>query len=131
MVKRLTIVILLSLLALVITHRVNPTDSKDKIATRDWVVEDSKAYAKDAMLAWVNTQYACLDKLWTKESHWNPEAYNKVKVMGKNAGGIPQLLGMSTKIPAPQQIDRGIAYIMNRYTTPCKALAFHNKRGWY
>jgi hypothetical protein len=98
---------------------------------RDWVTEDSKAYANDVVLAWAQNQYQCLDRLWTKESNWRPEAYNKVKVMGKNAGGIPQILGMSTQTPAPRQIDRGFAYIMHRYGTPCMAWKHHIKKGWY
>jgi hypothetical protein len=98
---------------------------------RDWDTRDSKAYAQDVVLAWADNQYLCLEKLWTKESNWRPEAYNKVKVMGKNAGGIPQILGMSTQTPAPRQIDRGFAYIMHRYGTPCMAWKHHLKKGWY
>ena len=98
---------------------------------QEWLVEDSKAYARDVMLAWEQNQYKCLIKLWTKESNWRPDAYNKTKVMGKNAGGIPQLLGMSPKLAAPLQIDRGFDYIMHRYGTPCMAWKFHQRRGWY
>jgi hypothetical protein len=104
---------------------------EDKITPREWVVADSKAYAQDVVLAWADNQYLCLEKLWTKESNWRPEAYNKTKVMGKNAGGIPQVLGMSTQTPAPKQIDRGFKYIMHRYGTPCTAWKFHQKKGWY
>lgn len=96
-----------------------------------WGVEDSKAYARDVMLAWTDKQFVCLEKLWKKESNWRPEAYNKVKVMGKNAGGIPQLLGMDPKTPATRQIERGFAYILYRYGSPCQALKFHDKKGWY
>ena len=96
-----------------------------------WGVEDSKAYARDVMLAWTDKQFVCLDKLWQKESNWRPEAYNKVKVMGKNAGGIPQLLGMDPKVPATRQIERGFAYILYRYGSPCQALKFHHDKGWY
>lgn len=105
-----------------------PTQTK---VARDWKVEDSKAYAQDVVQTWADNQYACLDKLWTKESHWRAEAYNKIKVMGKNAGGIPQMLGMKPSTPAPRQIDRGFAYIMHRYGTPCKAWKFHQQRGFY
>jgi hypothetical protein len=98
---------------------------------RDWVVEDSKAYANDVVLAWAQNQYTCLDKLWVRESNWRPNAYNKIKVMGKNAGGIPQILGLDPKTPAPLQIDRGFAYIMHRYGTPCMAWKFHQKNNWY
>ena len=96
-----------------------------------WGVADSKAYARDVMLAWTDKQFVCLDKLWQKESNWRPEAYNKVKVMGKNAGGIPQILGMDPKTPATRQIERGFAYILYRYGSPCQALNHHKKKGWY
>ena len=102
-----------------------------KVVERDWVTEDSKAYANDVVLAWAQNQYRCLDKLWIRESNWRPNAYNKVKVMGKNAGGIPQILGLDPKTPAPLQIDRGFSYIMHRYGTPCMAWKFHERNGWY
>ena len=105
--------------------------TQTKITPRDWVVKDSKTYAKDVVSAWADNQYECLDKLWTKESHWRPEAFNKQKVMGKNAGGIPQILGLNPKTPAPLQIDRGMKYIIHRYGTPCMAWKFHQRKGWY
>lgn len=96
-----------------------------------WTTEDSKAYARDRLAIWTEKQYSCLSKLWNKESRWNPKAYNKIKVMGKNAGGIPQLLGMSTSTPPTLQIERGLSYIYYRYGTPCQALSYHKKHGWY
>lgn len=50
---------------------------------KKWTVEDSKSYALDQLLDWHYKEYKCLVKLWTKESNWRPEAYNKIKVMGK------------------------------------------------
>jgi hypothetical protein len=97
----------------------------------EWTVEDSKAYAQDKLYDFKHKQWNCLNKLWTKESNWRPNAYNKVKVMGKNAGGIPQILGLDPKTPAPKQIDRGLSYIYNRYITPCKAWEFFTKKGYY
>jgi hypothetical protein len=96
-----------------------------------WTIEDSKAYANTMVNEWADNQFACLEKLWTRESHWRPEAYNSVKIMGKHAGGIPQLLGMSPETPPTFQIERGFKYIMFRYGTPCKAWRFHQKNGWY
>lgn len=97
----------------------------------EWTTEDSKVYAQDKLYEWQYKQWLCLNKLWTKESNWRPNAYNKVKVMGKNAGGIPQILGLDPKTPAPVQIDRGLSYIYNRYHTPCKAWEFFTKKGYY
>jgi hypothetical protein len=97
----------------------------------EWTVEDSKAYAQDKLYDFKHKQWNCLNQLWTKESNWRPNAYNKVKVMGKNAGGIPQILGLDPKTPAPKQIDRGLSYIYNRYITPCKAWEFFTKNGYH
>lgn len=105
------------------------TKLKDK--SKEWSVEDSKAYALDQLLDWHYKEYQCLVQLWGKESNWRPEAFNKVKVMGKNAGGIPQLLGLDPKTPATRQIDRGLAYIYHRYGTPCKAWKFFQKKGYH
>jgi hypothetical protein len=130
MTKKLAVLFIFGLIIYLIGRSNQP--SVDKMPqSREWVVADSKAYAQDVLLAWASNQYECLDKLWTQESNWRSEAYNKVKVMGKNAGGIPQILGLDPKTPAPLQIDRGFAYILHRYGTPCMAWKFHQRKGWY
>ena len=126
--KKVTLLLVL-LFMLFGAERVHETSKTRPVHV--WTAEDSKAYAKDVVNAWSDKQFACLEKLWTKESNWRPEAYNDVKVMGKNAGGIPQILGMSPSTPPTQQIERGFKYIMYRYTTPCHAWRFHQKNGWY
>lgn len=109
---------------------VEPLDSPNKVQGT-WTKEDSKAYAYDRLNAWRDKQMSCLSKLWGKESAWNPDAYNKIKVMGRNAGGIPQLLGLDPSTPPTQQIDRGLEYIYHRYETPCLAWAHFKKKGWH
>lgn len=126
--------LIMFLLAVLLAHwvfKVDEPTAERKPVEHVWTVKDSKSYARDALYHWANKQYICLSKLWGKESAWNPKAYNKNKVMGKNAGGIPQLLGLSPKTPAPIQIDRGLAYIKYRYTTPCRAWSHHKQKGWY
>jgi hypothetical protein len=76
-------------------------------------------------------QMKCLGLLWGKESAWNPNAFNSVKVMGKHAGGIPQLLGLDPDTPAPRQIERGLDYIYYRYGTPCDAWSHWKRNGNY
>ena len=71
-------------------------------------------------------QYLCLEKLWNRESQWNPLADNK----RSTAFGIPQLLKLKTKDPY-KQIDAGLIYIEARHVNPCRALAFHKKHGYY
>ncbi len=97
-----------------------------------------KQYAQHKVNAiWGNTkQYKCLAVLWGKESGWNPKAFNPVKVNGRNAGGIPQILGLSPNLHPHVQIDRGLKYIIHRYSTPCQAWQFWQTKakkgtGWY
>jgi hypothetical protein len=80
-----------------------------------------------------------LDKLWTRESGWNPKAENKKS----GAFGIPQALPYS-KMPkaawptrfggqadAGIQIGWGLGYIKNRYGSPRMAWAHEQANGWY
>lgn len=129
MYKKLAVLLIIAVAVTVFTRSASRPEKP--LEVREWAIEDSKAYAQDVVLAWSSNQYECLDKLWTQESNWRHDAYNKVKVMGKNAGGIPQILGLDPKTPAPLQIDRGFAYIMHRYGTPCMAWKFHQRKGWY
>ena len=129
MYKKLALLLVVVVVVGFMSRSANRTEKPAPV--REWAIADSKAYARDVVQSWSDNQYQCLHKLWTKESNWRHEAYNKVKVMGKNAGGIPQILGLDPKTPAPLQIDRGFAYIMHRYGTPCMAWKFHQRKGWY
>ena len=71
-------------------------------------------------------EFYCLDTLWFKESRWIPTAKSKTS----SAYGIAQLLKTKTKDPFTQ-IDLGLKYIKHRHSTPCNALAFHNRKGFY
>ena len=84
-------------------------------------------------------QWSCLKTLWHHESGWRLEAQNKTAVLVRKngkwvkvyAGGIPQILGMSPKTSAPEQIHRGLVYIKVRYSTPCRALNWWERHYWY
>jgi hypothetical protein len=65
--------------------------------------------------------------LWNKESRWDYKAKNR----HSTAFGIPQMLNMPKDTPMVKQIDLGLKYIKHRYGTPSKALAFHNRHGYY
>lgn len=109
-----------------------PTTPKETVEIQQtWTVTDSKAYAQDKLKEWQQKQWSCLNRLWGKESAWNPNAYNSIRVMGKNAGGIPQLLGLDPDTPAPRQIERGLDYIYYRYGTPCEAWYHWKRNGNY
>lgn len=72
-------------------------------------------------------EWKALFTLWDKESRWDYTADNP----HSTAYGIPQLLNMDEKTPMVRQIDLGLTYIQHRYGTPTRALAFHNRHGWY
>jgi hypothetical protein len=80
-------------------------------------------------------QMPCLDKLFTKESGWNPKAKNK----SSGAYGVPQALpgnkmaafGADWQTSVATQVKWGISYIKNRYKTPCAAWAHSQSTGWY
>ena len=80
-------------------------------------------------------EFPCLDKLWTKESHWNTKASNS----GSGAYGIPQALpgskmgseGSDWRTNPATQIKWGLGYIEGRYGTPCKAWSHSQSTGWY
>jgi len=72
-------------------------------------------------------EFRCIEKLWSKENRlWDPYAKNPKS----SARGIPQLLKMTETNPYVQ-MDLGYKYIVHRYNTPCNALAFHSKHGYY
>ena len=71
-------------------------------------------------------QFRCLELLWNNESKWDPRAANPKS----SAYGIPQMLKLKILDPY-RQIDMGLKYIAHKHRTPCRALAFHQSRGWY
>jgi hypothetical protein len=95
-------------------------------------VASARAYARARIGA---TQFACLDKLWTKESGWNPRAYNR----SSGAYGIPQALPGSKMASIAgdwrtnplTQVRWGLAYIGGRYGTACSAWSHSVRYDWY
>ncbi len=96
-----------------------------------------KAIAADMVAArgWGSDQFSCLDRLWERESNWNPSAQNP----SSGAYGIPQSLpgskmasvGSDWRTNPATQITWGLNYISGRYGTPCGALSHSDSRGWY
>jgi Transglycosylase SLT domain len=79
-------------------------------------------------------QFGCLEKLWGKESGWNPNAQNPTST----AYGIPQFLnstwastGIAKTSDGYRQIDAGLIYIESRYGSACGAWAHSQSTGWY
>lgn len=81
------------------------------------------------------TQYACLYRLWMRESRWNYRAVNR----RSGACGIPQAYPCSKMRTAGAdyltnpitQVKWGLRYISGRYGTPCRALQHALTYGWY
>jgi hypothetical protein len=79
-------------------------------------------------------QFPCLDKLWTRESHWNYKAKNP-----SGAYGIPQAkpgskmssAGSDWETSPATQIKWGLGYIEGKYATPCGAWQFSEAHGYY
>ena len=98
----------------------------------------AKKVAKSIMFteyAWGADQFTCLNRLWTKESHWNYRSHNK----RSGAHGIPQALpatrmdSISTdwRTNPVTQIRWGLRYIEARYMSPCAALAKFKRSRYY
>ena len=81
-----------------------------------------------------NTQFSCLDNIWTRESGWRFNAAN-----ASGAYGIPQALpgskmasaGADWQTNPATQIKWGLGYIQSTYGTPCSAWSFWQANGWY
>jgi hypothetical protein len=103
-------------------------------ATRTAVpsVADARAYALSRI---GSTQFGCLDRLFDRESGWNPYARNA----STGAYGIPQALPgdkMATiasdwRTNPVTQVRWGLSYISGRYGTACNAWAHSQNYGWY
>ena len=98
----------------------------------------AKKVAKSIMLseyAWGADQFNCLNRLWTKESHWNYKARNK----RSGAHGIPQALpairmesiSSDWRTNPVTQMRWGLRYIEARYDSPCGAWAKIKRSRYY
>ena len=100
----------------------NPT-AYAKVSTERYELH---LYAHSHLL--LDSEMQCIDRLYDRESHWNPKARNP----HSGAYGIPQ--GMSTwlRTATPrQQILWGIKYAMNRYGSMCGAYRHWQRNGWH
>ena len=104
-----------------------PKASKEQLL-QHMANKEPKQYAKHAIKAykWDNRQFACLAKLWGKESAWNHLADNPVST----AFGIAQMLREKSRNPMVQ-IDNGLRYIKHRYERPCNAWRHWQRANWY
>lgn len=97
----------------------------------------AKSYASGRLSSygWSQDQFQCLAQLWTKESNWLTTATNPYS----GAYGIPQALppgklssaGSDWLTSYRTQVDWGLAYIADRYKSPCGAWSHSVANNWY
>ena len=98
----------------------------------------AKYVARTIMLdeySWGDDQYSCLNRLWTKESHWNYKAHNPRSGAHGIAQALPaskmDVVGTDWRTNPVTQIRWGLRYIDSRYSTPCKAWAKFKRSKYY
>lgn len=112
-------------------------DSTSDVSGDKASAADAKKMARRKLkdFGWDDSQFDCLDKLWTRESGWQWNATNP----SSGAYGIPQSLpggkmasaGQDWKTNAATQVKWGLGYIQQRYQSPCGAWAHSEATGWY
>jgi hypothetical protein len=119
----LTVQAIIASSLVIILCLVFPVYAYGKVSTERYELH---LYAHSHLL--LDSEMNCIDKLYDRESHWNPKAVNP----HSGAYGIPQ--GMSTWLrtaTARQQILWGIKYAMNRYGSMCGAYKHWQLKGWH
>ncbi|MEM7436218.1 MAG: transglycosylase SLT domain-containing protein [Myxococcota bacterium] len=108
------------------------TPAQNKALARAMIAEDYPEWNR-------RPQLECLDQLWHRESRWNHRAVNK----RTGACGIPQSYpckkmkamgdqyGVNYRKNPWPQIAWGLAYIRNRYGSPCGAWKRFQRGGGY
>lgn len=98
----------------------------------------AKLVTKDIMTSeynWGDDQYKCINRLWTKESHWNYQAHNYRSGAHGIAQALPatkmEIISDDWRTNPVTQIRWGLRYIEARYDTPCKALAKFKRSHYY
>jgi hypothetical protein len=98
----------------------------------------AKKVAKGIMNAeyeWGDDQYSCLNRLWTKESHWNYKAHNYRSGAHGIAQALPavkmEVVSSDWRTNPVTQIRWGLRYIDIRYETPCDAWAKFKRSRYY
>ena len=82
-----------------------------------------------------DSQFTCLNSLWTKESHWNYKAHNYRSGAHGIAQALPaekmSVIATDWRTNPVTQIRWGIRYITMRYDTPCKAWSKWKSHRYY
>ena len=116
------------------SSQVSPADSSSELSG-ELTPAEAQTFAAgvaEDQYGWGSTQFSCLVELWNRESGWMWDAEN----VYSGAYGIAQALppskmGTGWEYNAKVQIDWGLSYILQRYTTPCGAWNHEITYGWY
>lgn len=108
----------LCLVAALLSQTMQPTQAAS------YSTDHLKLYAHSRLISY--KQFQCFNHIITKESRWNYKARN-----GSHYG-LGQMRSQHYRDLDPfRMIDATIKYITNRYQTPCKAAAFHDRNGYF
>ena len=101
-------------------------------------IDGAKKVAKSIMnteFEWGDDQYTCLNRLWTKESHWNYKAHNYRSGAHGIAQALPaikmEVVSDDWRTNPVTQIRWGLRYIDIRYEDPCTAWAKWRSHRYY
>lgn len=87
-------------------------------------IDNLKLYAHSRIVDY--KEFQCFNKIITKESNWRINAVN-----GSHYG-LGQMRNKKYRtLDGFTMIDWTLRYIKGRYSTPCKAWAFHQKRNYF
>ena len=90
----------------------------------NYSIDHLKLYAHSRILDY--KEFQCFNRIITKESQWSYLARNG------SHWGLGQMRSKHYGTLDPfRQIDASLKYITVRYQTPCKAWAFHERKGWF
>lgn len=84
---------------------------------------------------WGKNQFACLSKLWGKESAWDYKAHNYRSGAHGIAQALPaakmEIVGADWRTNPVTQMRWGMRYISERYTNPCSAWLKWTRKNHY
>jgi len=114
----------------------SPASTKHSTPKRDTIVSESD-YVRAQARIWFHqnidgyhAEWICIDEIIHRESRWIPNLWN---TQGSEAYGLGQVKGSYhyTHGRPIKQFKVAIKYAIHKYGTMCKALAAHDRQGWY
>jgi hypothetical protein len=110
--------------AAIVLAAITSITSIPEATAKNYSIDHLKLYAHSRILDY--KEFQCFNKIITKESRWN--------YLAKNGShyGLGQMRSKHYRDLDPfRQIDATLKYIGVRYSTSCKAWAFHQDRNFY